>query len=87
MIDLAQRLAADTDFVRVDLYLLTDRIVLGELTNYPAGGDSPFIGTRSSGGRGPFRGGTGEPVQPTKPSYDHGRLAQESRSVRRLSGL
>jgi hypothetical protein len=42
MIDLAQRLAAGTDFVRVDLYQLADRIVFGELTNYPAGGDSPF---------------------------------------------
>ncbi len=42
MIDLAERLSADTDFVRVDLYLLPDRIVVGELTNYPAGGDSPF---------------------------------------------
>ena len=43
MIELAERLAAPTDFVRVDLYLLPDRIVLGELTNYPAGGDSPFF--------------------------------------------
>ncbi len=42
MIDVAQRLAVDTDFVRVDLYVLAGRIVVGELTNYPAGGDSPF---------------------------------------------
>lgn len=42
MIDIAQRLGRDTDFVRVDLYLLADRIVVGELTSYPAGGDSPF---------------------------------------------
>ncbi len=42
MIDLAERLAADTDFVRVDLYDLGDRIVFGELTSYPAGGESPF---------------------------------------------
>lgn len=42
MIDLAERLAAGTDFVRVDLYHLPDRVVFGELTNYPAGGDSPF---------------------------------------------
>jgi TupA-like ATPgrasp len=42
MIDLAQRLAVDTDFVRVDLYVFDDRIVVGELTNYPAGGESPF---------------------------------------------
>jgi hypothetical protein len=42
MVDVAQRLGADTDFVRVDLYCLPDRIVVGELTSYPAGGDSPF---------------------------------------------
>lgn len=42
MIDIAERLGAETDFVRVDLYLLPDRIVFGELTSYPAGGDSPF---------------------------------------------
>jgi hypothetical protein len=42
MIEVAERLAAGTDFVRVDLYHLPDRVVFGELTNYPAGGDSPF---------------------------------------------
>ncbi|WP_144720484.1 ATP-grasp fold amidoligase family protein [Agrococcus jejuensis] len=42
MITIAERLGADTDFVRVDLYLLPDRIVFGELTSYPAGGHSPF---------------------------------------------
>ncbi|QJU54645.1 ATP-grasp fold amidoligase family protein [Herbiconiux sp. KACC 21604] len=42
LIELAERLGAETDFVRVDLYLLPDRIVFGELTSYPAGGDSPF---------------------------------------------
>jgi hypothetical protein len=42
MIDVAQRLGRDTDFVRVDLYALPERIVVGELTNYPAGGNSPF---------------------------------------------
>jgi len=42
MIAIAERLGADTDFVRVDLYHLADRIVFGELTSYPAGGDSPF---------------------------------------------
>lgn len=42
MIALAERLARDTDFVRVDLYDVSDRIVFGELTSYPAGGDSPF---------------------------------------------
>jgi TupA-like ATPgrasp len=42
MIDLAERLGADTDFVRVDVYDVDGRIVFGELTSFPAGGDSPF---------------------------------------------
>lgn len=42
MIDLAMKLGAETDFVRVDLYSLPNRIVFGELTSYPAGGYSPF---------------------------------------------
>ena len=42
MIELAERLGAETDFVRVDLYALPDRLVFGELTNYPAGGYAPF---------------------------------------------
>ncbi|PWD51639.1 hypothetical protein C8046_14290 [Serinibacter arcticus] len=42
MVTIAERLAVGTDFVRVDLYLLPDRIVFGELTSYPAGGHSPF---------------------------------------------
>jgi hypothetical protein len=46
MIEVAERLAVDTDFVRVDLYLLTDRLVFGELTSYPAGGHSPFSPAR-----------------------------------------
>ncbi|GAB3456276.1 ATP-grasp fold amidoligase family protein [Kineococcus endophyticus] len=41
-IALAEQLGEGTDFVRVDLYVLPDRVVVGELTNYPAGGDSPF---------------------------------------------
>jgi hypothetical protein len=42
MVRLAERLGQDTDFVRVDLYDLPGRIVFGELTSFPAGGDSPF---------------------------------------------
>ena len=42
MLEIAARLGAETDFVRVDLYHLPDRVIFGELTNYPAGGDSPF---------------------------------------------
>ncbi len=42
MVAVAERLGAGTDFVRVDLFSLADRIVVGELTSSPAGGDSPF---------------------------------------------
>ncbi|AZS42785.1 hypothetical protein BWL13_00324 [Microbacterium oleivorans] len=42
MIRVAEALAVDTDFVRVDLYDVDGRIVFGELTSFPAGGDSPF---------------------------------------------
>ncbi|MBN9107240.1 MAG: hypothetical protein J0I34_00530 [Pseudonocardia sp.] len=42
MIAVAERLGAETDFVRVDLYDLDGRVVVGELTSFPAGGDSPF---------------------------------------------
>ena len=42
MIIVAEKLAASTDFVRVDLYVVDGRVVFGEMTNYPAGGESPF---------------------------------------------
>ncbi|WP_307789427.1 ATP-grasp fold amidoligase family protein [Mycolicibacterium baixiangningiae] len=42
MIEVAERLGVDTDFVRVDLYSVDGRIVFGELTSFPAGGDSHF---------------------------------------------
>ncbi|HXH33483.1 MAG TPA: ATP-grasp fold amidoligase family protein [Plantibacter sp.] len=42
MISLSEHLGAETDFVRVDLYDVDGRIVFGELTSFPAGGDSPF---------------------------------------------
>lgn len=42
MIALAEKFGEDTDFVRVDLYDIDGRIVFGELTSFPAGGDSPF---------------------------------------------
>ena len=42
MVDLAERLGAGTDFVRVDLFTSPERVVVGELTSSPAGGDSPF---------------------------------------------
>ena len=42
MIRVAETLGRETDFVRVDLYCLPTRVVVGELTSSPAGGDSPF---------------------------------------------
>jgi hypothetical protein len=38
----AEQLAGDIDFVRVDLYNVDGRIVFGELTNYPGGGLEEF---------------------------------------------
>nr|WP_319387342.1 ATP-grasp fold amidoligase family protein [uncultured Roseibium sp.] len=38
MIRVAEKIACDTDFVRVDLYALEDRVFVGELTLYPGGG-------------------------------------------------
>lgn len=42
MICVAEKLGEETDFVRIDLYDTGERIVVGELTSFPAGGDSPF---------------------------------------------
>jgi hypothetical protein len=42
MLALAERLSAEFDFVRVDLYTLGDRIYFGELTHYPGSGLEPF---------------------------------------------
>jgi hypothetical protein len=42
MLSLSEKLSVDTDFVRVDLYDVEGRVVFGELTSFPAGGDSPF---------------------------------------------
>ena len=38
MTSIAQAMAYDTDFMRVDLYACEDRILVGELTLYPGGG-------------------------------------------------
>lgn len=43
MLELADKLAKDLDFVRVDLYSVEEKIYFGELTCYPAGGLAPFI--------------------------------------------
>ena len=42
MIDVAERLSAGVDFVRVDLYETRNGVKFGELTNYPEGGSGPF---------------------------------------------
>lgn len=42
MLEIAGKLAQGTDFVRVDLYDLPDRVVFGELTNFPNTGDVAF---------------------------------------------
>ena len=42
MIDYAQRLAGDIDFVRVDLYGIQGKIYFGELTNTPSNGFGRF---------------------------------------------
>ncbi len=42
MKSIAEQLSDGMDFVRVDLYDLGDRVVFGELTNYPDGGNVQF---------------------------------------------
>ena len=42
MIHIAEALGQETDFVRVDLYDIADRIVFGELTSYPGGGEVTY---------------------------------------------
>jgi teichuronopeptide biosynthesis TupA-like protein len=40
--DVPREGALHTDFVRVDLYRVGGRVVFGELTSFPAGGDGHF---------------------------------------------
>ncbi|MEK6206490.1 MAG: ATP-grasp fold amidoligase family protein [Chloroflexota bacterium] len=42
MLEIARKLSAGTEFLRVDLYNIGGRIVFGELTNYPAAGFRMF---------------------------------------------
>jgi hypothetical protein len=42
MVEMAERLAVETDFVRVDLYEIGARVVFGELTSFPQGGKYRF---------------------------------------------
>ncbi len=41
-IRLAEKLASDFDFIRVDLYIVEKKIYFGELTNYPGNGFQAF---------------------------------------------
>jgi hypothetical protein len=40
---MAEKLAAGFDFLRIDLYLVGDRIYFGEITVYPYSGLMPFV--------------------------------------------
>jgi hypothetical protein len=41
-IEIAEKLSADFNYIRTDLYLLENTVYFGELTNYPANGFQPF---------------------------------------------
>jgi hypothetical protein len=43
MVHIAEALGQETDFVRVDLYDIAGRIVFGELTSYPGGGNIVYV--------------------------------------------
>lgn len=47
MVELAESLARDFDFLRVDLYNIDGRILFGELTPYPGGVSARFLPERS----------------------------------------
>ncbi|MDE1991745.1 MAG: polysaccharide biosynthesis protein, partial [Rhizobiaceae bacterium] len=38
MLEIAEKMASETDFMRVDQYAVADNIYVGELTLYPGGG-------------------------------------------------
>ena len=42
MLTIADELGSGTDYVRVDLYAVDGRLLVGEMTNYPAAGVGPF---------------------------------------------
>jgi hypothetical protein len=42
MIELAEKLARDLDYIRIDFYVQDEQIFLGEMTNYPARGRGKF---------------------------------------------
>jgi hypothetical protein len=43
MIEVAELLSGNLDFVRVDLYNIEKRIVFGEMTLYPSAGECAYI--------------------------------------------
>ena len=45
MLEIAENLGRDFDFVRVDLYAVDDRVFFGELTHYPGAGRVPIYPT------------------------------------------
>ena len=66
IVEVAEALGQETDFVRVDLYDTGDRVVFGELTNYPSAGRRTTSRRRptttSSAGSGRCRGDTSRPA-------------------------
>lgn len=42
MIELAEKLSRDLDYIRIDFYVQDEKIFLGEMTNYPARGRGKF---------------------------------------------
>jgi len=42
LVAVASKLSGGVDFVRVDLYDVNEKIIFGEMTNYPGGGRSPI---------------------------------------------
>ena len=62
MVDLAERLAAGFDYIRVDLYSDGDDIKVGELTNVPFAGLNPVIGPDGERALGELVFGAGRPA-------------------------
>lgn len=42
MLGLAEKLASGVNFARVDFYDTSDRLIVGEITNFPGSGNEPF---------------------------------------------
>lgn len=70
LVELAEELAKPVEYLRVDFYSIGDRIVVGELTNYPAGGQVDYLNSA----------GEAWPAPMWRPSH----LASTSTSTRRL---